>query len=136
MNKDIDKISLEDFLTKNARSKEVGLIIIRDQIEAGQIKELLGDNQFKQSDTITNLLDNKKTYTFINDINKKDIYDFAKEYPTGQVRVFDKKEMKSEIFSPDYDNLNIILIVNQAELSNIQKSGLDLLSIVGMCFRV
>lgn len=127
--------SLEEFLLVTAGSREVGLIIAKDSNELQDFAESLDENGFKRSDKIVDLLEFKQAYFVINENAAKDAYDFAVQYPTGQIEIFDKEHMQSQTFSPEYGNLKLVLLVVKDDLNKLQTKGFDLLSAVGPAFQ-
>jgi len=127
--------SLEEFLLVTAGSKEVGLIIAKDSNELQDFVESLDENGFKRSDKIVDLLELQQAYFVINESAAKDAYDFAVQYPTGQIEIFDKEHMRSQTFSPEYSNLKLVLLVAKDDLNKLQTKGFDLLSAVGPAFQ-
>lgn len=128
--------SLKEFLNVTAGSREIGLIIAKDSEELDNLTHSLNELGLKPSEKVTDLLTLKKSFFVIEGAEAKDAYDFALQYPSGQVEIFNKKEMKSEIFSPDYANLNIIFLVQKGELKKLESSGLNFLSITGGAYQL
>ena len=126
--------SLKEFLDTLAGSKEVGLVIAEGQKELKDFSKLLDDAGFNRSIGIANVFESQKSYIIVDENIGKSIYDFPVQYPTGQVEIFDNKDMRSKIFSPDY-RLGIVLLVVQDVLNNLQTKGFDLLSAVGPAYR-
>lgn len=126
--------SLKEFLDTLAGSKEVGLVIAEDQKNLKNLSKLLDDAGFNRSIGITNVFESQKSYIIVDENIGKSIYDFAVQYPTGQVEIFDDKDMWSKVFSPDYRS-GIVLLVAQGILNNLQTKGFDLLSAVGPAYR-
>lgn len=127
--------SLEEFLTVTAGSKEMGLIIAKDTSESEGFARSLDGMGFKRSEKVSDLSKLQKSYFVINEGAAKDAYDFAVQYPSGQVEIFDKEQMQSQSFSPDYGSLNLVLLVVKDDLNKLQTKGFDLLSAVGPAFQ-
>lgn len=128
--------SLEQFLTVTAGSREMGLIIAKDASESESFARSLDGMGFKRSQTVVDLLKLQKSYFVISEDTTKDAYDFAVQYPSGQVEIFDREQMRSQSFSPDYSSLNLVLLVIKDELNKLQTKGFDLLSAVGPAFQL
>jgi len=126
--------SLKEFLGTLAGSKEVGLVIAEDQKELRNFSQSLDDAGFNKSIGIANAFESQKSYIIVDKDMGKNVYDFAVQYPTGQVEIFDNKDMLSKIFSPDYRS-SIVLLVAQNVLNNLQTKGFDLFSVVGPAYR-
>lgn len=127
--------SLEEFLTVTAGSKEMGLIIAKDASELEGFVRSLDGMGFKRSEKVADLSKLQKSYFVIDEGAAKNAYDFAVQYPSGQVEIFDKELMQSQSFSPDYGSLNIVLLVVKDDLNKLQTKGFDLLSAVGPAFQ-
>ena len=123
--------ALEEFLTVTAGSKEVGLIIAQDGKELDVLTRSLARMNFKQAEKMANFFSLQKAYFVIDKNNTKDAYDFAVQYPTRSVQIFDKDKMKSETFFPDYQNLNLVFLVLKDDIFAWQKQGFDFLSVIG-----
>ena len=127
--------SLEEFLAVTAGSKEVGLIIAKDASELDGFAQSLDGLGFMRLEKVSGLLNLQKSYLVIHEDNAKDAYDFTVQYPSGQVEIFDKEQMQSQSFSPDYDKLNLVLLAVKDDLNRLQTKGFDLLSAVGPAFQ-
>jgi hypothetical protein len=127
--------SLEEFLTVTAGSKEVGLIIAKDTSELEGFVQSLDEMGFKRSEKAADLSKFPNSYLVIDEGAAKDAYDFAVQYPSGQVEIFNKEQMQSQSFSPDYSSLNLVLLVVKDDLNKLQTKGFDLLSAVGPAFQ-
>lgn len=127
-------VSLIEFLGTLTGSKEVGLVIAEDQKELRNFSQSLDDAGFNKSIGIANAFESQKSYIIVDKDAGKSVYDFAVQYPTGQVEIFDNKDMLSKIFSPDYRS-SIVLLVAQNVLNNLQTKGFDLFSVVGPAYR-
>lgn len=127
--------SLEEFLTITAGSREVGLIIAKDGNELEILVRSLDGMNFKPAKKATDFSKLQKAYFVIDENTVKDAYDFAVQYPTRSVQVFDKDKMKSETFFPDYQKLNMVLVVLKEDLFDWQREGLDFLSVIGPAYQ-
>jgi len=127
--------SLEEFLTIIAGSRDIGLIIAKDGDELNRFARFLQEMGFGLSKNMSDLFRHRKTYFVVDESSAKDAYDFAVQYPTGQVEIFNKEQIRSEVFSPDYNNLNPVLLVARDCLNKLQANDFDLLSAVGPTFQ-
>jgi len=127
--------SISKFLDIMTGSKEIGLAIARDDKELENLSRSMDGEGFRQVGRISDLLKSPKTYLRIGEDMDKNIYDFVVQYPTGSVQIFDVEKMKNTLFSPDYENSAIILLVDQDNLNKIQAKGFDLLSASGPAYK-
>lgn len=131
--------SISDFLKFSKSSQEVSLIIANDNAEQEQFSNELVKDGFKEAESISELLNaietSSKTYFLVGEYLPKDFYDFLLQYPTGQIDIFDKKTMKSEIAIPLYRDVSIVFIITKSNLSQVQRGEFDLLSHVGMAYQ-
>ncbi len=135
MPKTSDKTSIEEFLLLMTGSKEVGLVIAKNRTEYEKFAKTLSSFGFDKSENIADILKTQKTYFTIDQNTEKDAYDFIAQYPTGQIEIFDKKNMQSQTFSPDYKNSAVVLLVDQDNLNKLQAKGFDFLSASGPAYR-
>lgn len=110
------------------------MAIAKDENELKEFSQSMNELGFKETDKITDLLSHPKSYLVAEEDMSKNIYDFAIQYPSGQVEMFDKNHMNSRIFSPDYKN-NVVLLINEKVLNKLLAEGLDLLSAAGPAYR-
>ena len=127
--------SIKQIISIIKNSKEPGLIIAKDDAELLDFLRIMNEQGFKQSRNIDDLLKTSETYFIIKEDLDKDVYDFIVQYPTGQIQVFNKELMKSEIISPDYENSALILAITKDTLENISSKGFDILSITGPAYQ-
>jgi len=130
-----NKASIEEFLSVMIGSREVGLIIAKNEAEISSLTKAMDRSDFKRSKNISDLLKSPKTYLVADENIDKDVYDFIVQYPTGQVEIFDKKLMQSQTLSPDYKNSAIVLLVEKNNLNKIQEKGFDILGVAGPAFQ-
>lgn len=128
------KVELGEFLDIMAGSKEVGLVIAKDTEELEDFNRSMNDSGFKRVEEIADLFKFSKTFVTINENMSKDVYDFVVQYPTGQIEIFDKELMQSQIFSPDY-NRSVVLLVIKNDLNKLRSRGFNLLSLVGPAYQ-
>ena len=130
-----NKASIEEFLSVMIGSREVGLVIAKNEAEISSLTKAMDRSDFKRSENISDLLKSPKTYLVADENIDKDVYDFVVQYPTGQVEIFDKKLMQSQTLSPDYKNSAIVLLVEKNNLNKIQEKGFDILGVAGPAFQ-
>lgn len=130
-----NKASIEEFLSVMIGSKEVGLVIAKNEAEISSFAKAMDGFDFKRSENISDLLKAPKTYLVADENIDKDVYDFIVQYPTGQVEIFNKKLMQSQTLSPDYKNSAIVLLVEKNNLNKIQEKGFDILGVAGPAFQ-
>lgn len=130
-----NKASIEEFLSVMIGSKEVGLVIAKNEAEISSFAKALDRFDFKRSENISDLFKAPKTYLVADENIDKDVYDFIVQYPTGQVEIFNKKLMQSQTLSPDYKNSAIVLLVEKNNLNKIQEKGFDILGVAGPAFQ-
>lgn len=105
-----------------------------------RLRDLLEKNGYNIPSDIfsqfNNLNDNDKICFIINDeTDTKLLYDFALQYPTGQVNLLDHKTLKNINISPTYDNKSLILLLTDNQLEGLIKINFDFLSVSGMTYR-
>ena len=130
-----NKASIEEFLSVMIGSREVGLVIAKNEAEISSLTKAMDRSDFKRSENISDLLKSPKTYLVADENIDKDVYDFIVQYPTGQVEIFNKKLMQSQTLSPDYKNSAIVLLVEKNNLNKIQEKGFDILGVAGPAFQ-
>jgi len=127
--------SIKQIISIIKNSKEPGLIIAKDDAELLDFVRIMNEQGLKQSRNIDDLLKTSETYFILKEDLDKDMYDFIVQYPTGQIQVFNKELMKSEIVFPDYENSALILVITKDTLRKISSKGFDILSITGPAYQ-
>ena len=130
-----NKASIEEFLSVMIGSKEVGLVIAKNESEISSFAKVMDQFGFERSNNVADLFKSPKAYFVADENLDKDVYDFIVQYPTGQIEIFDKRLMQSKTLSPDYKNSAVILLVDKDNLNKIQEKGFDLLSSAGPAFQ-
>lgn len=129
----------DEFLYKTFGQKEISLIIAKNNEEMNNFVQELDNRSYAQSKNPSELLENiknfKKTFYVLDESIGKDIYDILVQFPTGQIEIFDKASMESEVIHPNHDNLSIIFLAEEKMLNHIQKKKFDILSNVGLTYR-
>lgn len=115
------------------------MAIAKDENEIKEFKNILAQNGWNEARDIFSLMetikDPSKTFFLLNDANKKDAYDFLNQYPAGHIEIFNSQEMKSHIATPIWQGASVVFIADKDFISNMQKSGFDILSKMGMCYQ-
>lgn len=131
--------SISDFINYTKSQQEVSLVIAKDTKELDDFVQVLADHDFRQaidtSELFKRITAPSKVYYVVRDSLPKKIYDFIVQYPTGQIEIFDKEAKKSEIVSPLYKDVSVVILVTKESLSNIQKGGFRLLENVGITYQ-
>jgi hypothetical protein len=131
--------TFEDFLKYTKSQKEVSLVIAKDDNEFDSLLKKLGDAQFRQavdtSDLFKHITKASKSFVAVKDNLSKDLYDFAVQYPTGQVEIYDKFNLKSQIITPVYNDVTVVYVLTKAALKKTQESGFRILEIAGITYQ-
>jgi len=141
MTKD-SKVMFSQFLEKTISQKDVSLVVAKDSKEIKDFEAVLIGDGFKMVHSISDILSalNKPTKTVKIYIspdhgNVKALYDFLVQYPTGQIEIFNDKQMKSEILHPEYTNSSIVLLILKDELKRLELSNFALAQYTGLAFQ-
>jgi len=130
---------IQEYLNFVKSQKEVGFMIAKNKQELKEFKKELSSTSFIKSNNISQLGENLKisgkNYLVLEDDDLKSVYDFLIQYPTGQIEVFNKQSMKSEIIIPDYIKNTTVFLVTKKYLSKIKEEGYDLLSHAGLTYQ-
>ena len=144
MTKQNKNANLKDFFVTMPGSKEVGLVIAKNEAELNDFAGIAAKEGFRQSKSASELLTIlgksavgkiQKMYIIIQENIGKDLYDFVVQYPTGQVEIFDKKLMRSQTFTPDYGNSAVVLLVAKDDLNKLQAQGFNLFASIGLAYQ-
>lgn len=127
------------FLTDSGSQKEISFIVAEHENELSHIERWLNDKGYCRFNDVTELLamtkHHKKLFLIIGEQNAKNSYDFAMQYPTGQIEIYDTKKMKSLSEPIEYKNRSMVFLTTQHQLSKLEKENLGFLPIVGITFR-
>lgn len=133
------KQKLSIFLTDSLSQKEVSLIIAENENELAHYQKWLNDSGYKDALNagllLANIKHHKKLYLTLDDTGAKEAYDFAIQYPTSQVELFDPKTMKAINESFDQKNASVVFLATKHQLAQLEKQNYDYRSITGMAFR-
>ena len=128
-----------DFLKYAKSRKEVSLVMYNDEIELENTKIILRDNDYRQIDNLSELLNcvtqTSKVFLVVENDFSKDLYDFIVQYPSGQIEIYDKSSLKSQIVTPIYSDVSVILVIKKEILQKTQTSGLKILENIGLSYQ-
>lgn len=131
--------SFTDFLEHTLSQKEVSLVIAKDETELQQLVKSLEADNFRQaidtSDLFKHVTKPVKVFVLVKDKLSKDLYDFIIQYPTGQVEIYDKFNLKSQLVTPVYDKVSVIFIVTKDALKKTQELGYQVLEHTGIAYQ-
>lgn len=134
MNVNVDS-NFKKFLDLIGGQKEPGLIIVEGREELSDVIASLMSLGFEQALNVKEAFELDKIYIIANQNTDKDLRDFINQYPTGQVEIFDKGLMTSNVLIPEYDNRSVVILTKKEELKNLQKSGFNLLDFSGPVYQ-
>ena len=63
------------------------------------------------------------------------MYDFALQYPTGQIEIYDKFNLKSQTVTPSYKDVAVVFLITKDTLKKAQEAGFMLLEQVGITYQ-
>lgn len=128
-----------DFLRFTSSQKEISLIIAKDEMELSSFVKILEDEGFNQTFDTLDLFKYINTpanvFFVVKETLSKDMYDFMVQYPTGQVEIYDKFNLKSQTVIPIYRDVSIIFIITKEILKRTQESGFRILEQVGITYQ-
>jgi hypothetical protein len=120
------------FLEKLTGSKEVGLFVI-DNDPLNQSEGVVIGDGFKTA--LPKDYTGESDYLFILDAeNAKKLYDFAVEYPTGQVSSMDRDGNRIWV-TPNYNKSRIVIMNERNLLVELQKHDMDFTEIYGITYQ-
>lgn len=129
---------IDQFLIATSGQKEVSLVIAQDQGELEELRNTFNNHNFQESASALELLEKvkipSKNYLIV-DPQDRGFYEFTSQYPTGQVELFDKINMKSLIANPSYQGTSVVFVIMKPNLVIIQQKDIDLLSSVGLTYQ-
>jgi hypothetical protein len=136
----MDNNKFEEFIKDSISQKEISLILAKDDDELAWLKDKLAKNNYifpaNILVAISELNSQDKTCFEIKDESEaKELYDFAMQYPTGQINMFDEKTMKNIISTPDYNNKSIIFLATEDQLKKLRHINFDFFAISGIAYR-
>lgn len=131
--------TFEDFLKYANHQKEVSLMIAKDDSELGHFVKKLNEADFRQavdtSDLFKQITKASKTFVAVKDSLSKDLYDFAVQYPTGQIEIYDKFNLKSQTEVPAYKDVCVIYVLTKTAIKKTQESNFRILEIAGITYQ-
>lgn len=131
--------TIDDFLKFALSQKDVSLAIAKDDSELTELMTKLEENGFRQavdtSDLFKQMTQSSKSFFVAKESLSKDMYDFVVQYPTGQVEIYDKFNLKSQTAIPSYKDVTIIFLITKEVLKKTQEAGFMLLENVGITYQ-
>lgn len=131
--------TFDDFLKFVNSQKEVSLAIAKDETELAQLASKLEEHKFRQavdtSDLFKQITQPSKSFFVAKESLPKDMYDFAVQYPTGQVEIYDKFNLKSQTVIPIYKDVAVVFLITKDALKKVQETGFMLLEQVGITYQ-
>ncbi len=135
----MNQTTFTDFLSFTHHQKEVSVVIAKNEAELKELKNTLDSQGFMQLADSPELLRYvsapSKVYFLIHGNLPKRVYDFLVQYPTGQIEIFDKSQMKSTLIKPVYKDVSVILLLTKEQLISIQKGGYQILEHTGLAYQ-
>jgi len=132
--------SFRDFLKYTPSQKEVSLVIAKDKTELRDLIKKLEKDGFRQAADVLDLFKrvvkpSSKIFFITEESLPKDMYDFMIQYPTGQIEIYDKSNLKSKLAVPVYDKVSVIFVVTKKSLGKSQESGYRILEQAGITYQ-
>jgi len=131
--------TLPHYLDLLRGSREVGLAVTKDDTQLKRLQKELDSGAFQLADSAEDLAhgsgDGIAQYIVITQENAKKLYDFAAQYPTGQVQLFDPASMQTTSVAPQYAQASILLLVSQRTLKSLEKQGFYYRKAAGLTYR-
>lgn len=131
--------SFNDFIKFTSSQKEISLVIAKDETELSGFVKILEDEGFNQTldalDLFKYIATPSKVFFVVKETLSKDMYDFMVQYPTGQVEIYDKFNLKSQTVIPIYKDVSIIFIITKETLKKTQELGFRILEQVGITYQ-
>ncbi|MBU1033166.1 hypothetical protein KJ937_04540 [Patescibacteria group bacterium] len=131
--------TFEDFLKYANSQKEISLVIAKDDDELESFTKKLSEAEFRQavdtSDLFKHITKASKTFVAVKDALSKDLYDFAVQYPTGQIEIYDKFNLKSQTVVPVYKDVSVTYVLTKDAINKTQESGFRILEIAGITYQ-
>lgn len=131
--------TFEDFLKYANSQKEVSLALAKDEAELTELAQKLEGQGYRQavdtSDLFKQITQPSKSFFIAKESLSKDMYDFAVQYPTGQVEIYDKFNLKSQTVVPSYKDVSVVFLMTKDTLKKSQDAGFMLLEQVGITYQ-
>lgn len=131
--------TFDDFLKFTPSQKDVSLAIAKDDSELTELMTKLEEKGFRQavdtSDLFKQITQPSKSFFVAKESLSKDMYDFVVQYPTGQVEIYDKFNLKSQTVTPSYKDVTIIFLITKEVLKKAREAGFMLLEKVGITYQ-
>jgi len=124
------------FIKCSISQKEVSLVIVKSETEIQEVAKTLEkygyNGKYNTLEIIKAVSQPSKIFIIFKENISKDIYDFIIQYPTGQIEIYDQDKLKSEIVTPIYKDVSVILIADE---NIINKSQFSILEKIGLTYR-
>lgn len=135
----IDQNRFREFLGFTISSKDVSLVIAKDDSELKEFVVELKNDQYRYLKDIWEIMDfaenSGKGCFAMDDTLEKELYDFVIQYPTGQVEIWDEARNDFRVSNPKYEDVSLVFLITKQDLENIKKQGFEILSKVGLAYQ-
>ena len=132
-------LGFDNFLKHSKAQKEVSLAIAANEDGLKNIVANLEAEGFRQAADIADIFKYlgkpSRVFCIVKDKISKEFYDFILQYPTGQVQIYDRFNLKSKVATPDYEKTSIILVATKKALGASRKGGFEILDKSGMAYQ-
>ena len=133
----------QEFVGYAMGSRDVSLAVSSAGFELAGWEEQLLKAGWKKAESIAELAQKISTggkyYLLFNEFATEDelkpAYDFALQYPAGQVSVFDEQKMANLALSPNYEDSGIIYLFTQAVLDKAKEKSFQFVGNCGLTFK-
>lgn len=129
---------LADFLSSCKGQKEVSLVVAKDTAELSSFQDALQSSGLVFAASPLRLMDTinaSSAYAIVGSLEAKDFYDFAVQYPTGQIELWDRTVMQAHGATPSYQDAAVVFLITKADLLSMQNGGMDFLANCGLVFQ-
>jgi uncharacterized protein (UPF0333 family) len=113
-------------------------IVFEKNEKISEIEDVLLENGYVKSQNmreIFNAVKNaEKTFFALGETAGKNIYNLLIQYPTGQIVLNDG--VKNLVANPNYQEGNIVVLVNKKDIKKIEQDGKNILSIFGLTLNI
>ncbi len=131
---------LHTFLTAQAQSREVGLIIYEKDSNIDNLKSALQSNNYhitgNVAETFESLKSHQKTAWLITEAELRHAYSVAKQWPLQAIELFDNVSGERFYLESAGANTNIILVVLEDLYNQAISSDIDLGAVCGMTYSI
>lgn len=132
--------TLTGFLAYASNQREVSLVIAKNDQELARFCDELNALGVVAAKNPLELLSHAelpgKMYGVVAGVaDAKDYYDFAIQYPTGQVEIWNRETMQPHGGTPCYEGVSLLLLITKENVTACQKNGMDFLASTGLVFQ-